>query len=100
MISEFGAGAFIGLSGEEIPRKFSVEYQNEMYRETLEMSENITTLRGISPWILKDFRSPRRQHSIYQNGWNRKGIITETGVKKPAFYTLSDHYQKIEKDWP
>ena len=99
IISEFGAGAFIGLSGEEVPRKFSLEYQNEMYRETLEMSEEISALRGISPWILKDFRSPRRQHSIYQNGWNRKGIITETGERKPAFHTLSDHYQKLETKW-
>ena len=100
IISEFGAGAFIGLSGEAVPRKFSLEYQNEMYRETLEMSEEISALRGISPWILKDFRSPRRQHSIYQNGWNRKGIITETGERKPAFHTHSKHYQKLEAKWP
>ena len=97
VISEFGAGAYIGLSGEAVPRKFSLEYQNEIYRETLEMSDHIPSLRGISPWILKDFRSPRRQHSIYQNGWNRKGVITETGERKPAFYTLSDHYKKIEE---
>lgn len=95
IISEFGAGAFIGLSGEDVPRKFSLEYQDEVYRETLEMSEHISSLRGISPWILKDFRSPRRQHSIYQNGWNRKGLITETGERKPAFETLADHYGAI-----
>lgn len=96
IISEFGAGAYIGLSGEDVPRKFSLEYQDELYRETLEMSEHITSLRGISPWILKDFRSPRRQHSIYQNGWNRKGLITETGERKPAFDTLSEHYGKLK----
>lgn len=99
IISEFGAGAYIGLSGEEVPRKFSLEYQNEIYRETLEMSTHISSLRGISPWILKDFRSPRRQHSIYQNGWNRKGVITETGERKPAFFTLSDHYQELRNAW-
>lgn len=97
IISEFGAGAYIGLSGEETPRKFSVEYQDEIYKETLEMSTHIPSLRGISPWILKDFRSPRRQHSLYQNGWNRKGVITETGERKPAFFTLSEHYAAIEK---
>ncbi|NNC36503.1 MAG: beta-glucuronidase [Hyphomonadaceae bacterium] len=99
IFSEFGAGAYIGLSGEDVPRKFSVEYQDEMYRETLEMSAEIPSLRGISPWILKDFRSPRRQHSIYQNGWNRKGVITETGERKPAFHTLSEHYKKLADDW-
>lgn len=97
IISEFGAGAFIGLSGEEVPRKFSLEYQSEVYRETLEMSEHITSLRGISPWILKDFRSPRRQHSVYQNGWNRKGLITETGQRKPAFDILSRNYASIRE---
>lgn len=95
VISEFGAGAFIGLSGEEVPRKFSLEYQEAIYAETLEMSSEISSLRGLSPWILKDFRSPRRQHSIYQNGWNRKGVITETGERKPAFFTLSDHYAAL-----
>jgi beta-glucuronidase len=100
IISEFGAGAYIGLSGEEVPRKFSLEYQNEIYQETLEMSTHISSLRGISPWILKDFRSPRRQHSIYQNGWNRKGVITETGERKPAFFTLSDHYEELRNNWP
>lgn len=96
IISEFGAGAFIDLKGEDIPRKFSVEYQSEIYREMTEMSEHILALRGLSPWILKDFRSPRRQHSIYQNGWNRKGLITETGERKPAFDILADHYLKLE----
>lgn len=103
IISEFGAGAFIGLSGEAVPRKFSLEYQDEVYKETLAMSEHISSLRGISPWILKDFKSPRRQHSIYQNGWNRKGLITETGERKPAFFTLADHYADIKsatKDAP
>lgn len=95
IISEFGAGAFIGLSGEAVPRKFSLEYQSEVYRETLEMTEHISSLRGMSPWILKDFRSPRRQHSLYQNGWNRKGLMTETGERKPAFNVLANHYKKM-----
>lgn len=97
IISEFGAGAFIGLSGEEVPRKFSLEYQTQIYEEMLEMSEHIPSLRGISPWILKDFRSPRRQHSLYQNGWNRKGLVTETGDRKPAFDVLAEHYEQLSR---
>ena len=54
-------------------------------------------LAGTSPWILKDFRSPRRQHPVYQQGWNRKGLISETGERKQAFDVLADWYGKREK---
>ena len=56
--------------------------------------EQIPTLRGMSPWILKDFRSPRREHPVFQNGWNRKGIVSELGVRKQAFGVLADYYRK------
>jgi beta-glucuronidase len=51
-------------------------------------------LSGMSPWILKDFRSPRREHPIYQNGWNRKGLISETGMRKQAFEVLASYYKE------
>lgn len=98
LISELGAGGFIGFSDPERPRKFSLEYQVEYYRQTLKMTEHITSLRGMSPWILKDFRSPRRQHPVLQQGWNRKGLITETGVRKPAFDVLAGHYRKLKQE--
>ena len=31
------------------------------------IAESIPFLRGASPWILKDFRAPRRFHPVYQN---------------------------------
>ena len=63
------------------------------------MADRIPFLRGMSPWILKDFRSPRRQHPVYQRGWNRKGLISETGVRKLAFEVLADHYrQRAERE--
>lgn len=94
VFSEFGAGALAGFHEPELMRKFSEEYQAEYYRQTLEMSDNIPFLKGMSPWILKDFRSPRRQHPIYQQGWNRKGLISETGERKEAFHVLADHYRR------
>ena len=51
----------------------------------------------MSPWILKDFRSPNRQHPIYQQGWNRKGLESETGVRKAAFNVLADYYRSLER---
>jgi beta-glucuronidase len=94
ILSEFGADAMAGVHAKGVPFKFSEEYQAEYYRQTLLMADNIKDLAGTSPWILKDFRSPRREHPIYQNGWNRKGLISETGVRKQAFNVLADYYRK------
>lgn len=94
ILSEFGADAMAGVHAEGVPFKFSEEYQAEYYRQTLKMADNIHNLSGMSPWILKDFRSPRREHPIYQNGWNRKGLISETGVRKQAFDVMADYYKK------
>ncbi|WOI54179.1 glycoside hydrolase family 2 protein [Parvularcula sp. LCG005] len=92
IFSELGAGAQKGFADPDLMRKFSEDYQAEYYRETLEMADHVPFLAGLSPWILKDFRSPRRQHPVYQNGWNRKGLISETGERKEAFDVLSDYY--------
>ena len=94
IFSEFGAGAQAGFHDEAPARKFSEEYQAEYYRQTLRMSDEVTFLRGLSPWILKDFRSPRRQHPVYQQGWNRKGLMDESGRHKEAFGILSSYYNE------
>jgi beta-glucuronidase len=93
ILSEFGADALAGYHRAGDP-KFTEEYQAEYYRKTLAMAERMPTLRGMSPWILKDFRSPRREHPVFQNGWNRKGIVSETGVRKRAFGVLADYYAR------
>lgn len=95
ILSEFGADALVGFH-DKAPRKFSEEYQAEYYRQTLAMAARIPNLAGLSPWILKDFRSPRRQHPVFQQGWNRKGLISETGQRKQAFAVLRDWYARRE----
>jgi beta-glucuronidase len=95
IFSEFGADALAGNHDMVAdPHKFSEEYQAEYYRQTLKMAAKVPFLRGLSPWILKDFRSPRRQHPVYQQGWNRKGLISETGARKAAFAVLAEDYQR------
>ena len=95
LFSELGAAALAGFHDlSATPRKFSEEYQAEYYRATLAMADRIPFLRGMSPWILKDFRSPRRQNPLYQQGWNRKGLISETGRRKLAFAVLAAYYQR------
>jgi beta-glucuronidase len=98
IFSEFGAGALAGYHDPSAaPHKFSEEYQAEFYRQTLAMAAKVPFLRGMSPWILKDFRSPRRQNPTYQQGWNRKGLESETGVRKQAFNVLGDYYRSLDQ---
>jgi beta-glucuronidase len=93
LISEFGAGAKYGLHGDKTVR-WTEEFQEEVYVETLKMIDKIDQLQGFSPWILVDFRSPRRVLPEIQDGWNRKGLISEKGHKKKAFFVLQDYYKK------
>ena len=95
-ISEFGAGALQGFHGDSLTR-WSEEYQADLYKQTLEMLVKIPQFRGTTPWILADFRSPRRLLPDIQDGWNRKGIISQTGEKKQAFYVLQKFYKDYSK---
>ncbi|WP_075602666.1 glycoside hydrolase family 2 protein [Saccharicrinis aurantiacus] len=96
VISEFGAGALQGYHGDSLTA-WSEEFQELLYEKTLPVLNAIPQISGITPWIISDFRSPRRVLIPYQDGWNRKGLISETGNKKKAFYTLQNFYKNINK---
>ena len=98
IVSELGADALGGMHGDSLTR-WSEEYQKYFFEENLKMVNKIPQLRGTTPWILVDFRSPRRVLPGIQDGWNRKGLISETGNKKLAFYTLRDFYVEISKKY-
>lgn len=98
IISEFGAGALGGFHAD-VDTRFSEEYQEAFYQNQLKLISTIDNLRGMTPWILVDFRSPKRMNPTYQNYWNRKGLITETGKKKKAFYVLKAFYDEKEKQY-
>lgn len=98
VITEFGGDALAGFHADERTR-WSEEYQDALYREQLKFLTTMSGLRGMTPWILVDFRSPRRQHPLYQDFWNRKGLFSETGKKKLAFYTLKIFYDEMEKKY-
>jgi len=95
IVSEFGAGALQGYHADKLTI-WSEEYQEYLYNETLAVVAKIPQLSGMTPWILTDFRSPRRMHDVYQKGFNRKGLISETGDKKKAFYTLQKFYTNLK----
>jgi beta-glucuronidase len=94
IVSEFGGGALQGMHGSK-DQRWTEEYQAYLYEQNLKMIEKIPNIRGMSPWILADFRSPRRLLPVIQDGWNRKGLISNRGLKKMAFFTLQNFYQKI-----
>ncbi len=95
-VSEFGGGALYNHHGDSLTR-WTEEYQEYLYKEQIKMLKKIPTLRGMTPWILADFRSPRRNLPVIQDGWNRKGLISDGGFKKKAFYILKAYYDEMEK---
>ena len=89
-ISEFGAGAKYGNHSNKI---WSENYQASLYRHQLEMLSNNPQIKGISPWVFKDFRAMLRPLPGIQDFYNRKGLIDENGNKKEAFDVLADFYE-------
>ncbi len=87
VVSAFGADALGGFHADGDTR-WSEEYQELLYTNQIKMLTPISGLLGVTPWILVDFRSPRRQHPYFQDFRNRKGLISETGKKKKAFYIV------------
>lgn len=97
IFSEFGGEALYGQSGDStVTSSWSEEYQEKLYKDNLEMFKYIPNLAGISPWILFDFRSPYRFHPTNQEGWNRKGLISDQGYRKKAWYVMKEYYESIK----
>jgi beta-glucuronidase len=76
---------------------WSEEYVAGIYRDQISMFRHIPFLQGVCPWILADFRSPSRMQSTYQKGWNRKGLLSDQGYKKKAWYTMKEYYDSLER---
>ncbi len=94
VISEFGAGALYGMHGDADTR-FSEEYQVRVFEHQIAMWKKVPFVQGMSPWLLMDFHSPRRQLTGIQDYFNRKGLISDRGQRKAAFYTLQKFYKEM-----
>jgi beta-glucuronidase len=97
IISEFGGDALFGHHGDK-GAKWTEEYQRDLYEHQVAMLKKIPALRGMSPWILTDFRSPRRPLPRIQDFYNRKGLISSRGERKQAFYVLQNFYRELIKE--
>jgi beta-glucuronidase len=92
IMSEFGAEAKIGNHGP-VTQRWTEEQQAFVYKHQLVMFAKIPQLRGTTPWVLLDFRSTTRNIPILQDGYNRKGLLSEDGKKKQAFFIMQKAYQ-------
>ena len=94
IISEFGADATPGLHGS-VDDKGTEECQEAIYRKQIEVIRQIPYIKGITPWILFDFRCPRRTAAI-QGYYNRKGLVSsDRTYYKPAFSVLQSFYREF-----
>jgi beta-glucuronidase len=93
IISEFGGEAVYNNDGiPDVASTWSEDYVEKIYNDQTTMFKNLSFLRGTCPWILADFRSPGRMHPVYQQGWNRKGLLSDRGERKKAWYVMRKFY--------
>jgi beta-glucuronidase len=99
IMSEFGGDALFGNHGDTLAR-WTEEYQENLYTQQIAMLKRIPFLRGMSPWILEDFRSPRRTLPHFEDYFNRKGLLSDHGEKKKAFFVLQKFYEELQRAQP
>jgi beta-glucuronidase len=92
IMSEFGAEAKLGDHGATNQR-WTEEQQAYVLQHQLDMFRKIPQLRGDTVWVLTDFRSPTRNIPHLQDGYNRKGLISEDGKRKQGFFVMQKAYQ-------
>ena len=93
IVSEFGADAPFNRHGAADER-WTEEYQADLYKHQLAMWSKVPFLAGMSPWVLMDFQSPVRQLPQVQDFHNRKGLVSDRGQRKEAFYVLQNFYKE------
>ena len=96
IISGLGVEAKFGYHGT-LSQIWTEEFQDNYYNNYFEFLETIEGLVGVSPYILKDFRSPKGVLNSIHNFYNRKGLVSDKGEKKKAFYTLRNWYLTKKK---
>jgi beta-glucuronidase len=89
IVSEFGADAKAGFEGDE-RTVFSERFQERFYRAQLAMLSRSPGVQGLSPWVLKDFRTLLRTHpNIRSIGTARGWSIPPAGGSAPSRFCRS-----------
>jgi beta-glucuronidase len=93
LLCEFGADARLGQRGT-VDELWTEDKQKRLYEQQVETFKKCPYIAGTTPWILYDFRCPRRLNR-YQEGFNRKGLIdADRKTRKPAFYVMQKFYEE------
>jgi len=93
VISEFGADARPLYRGTR-DDLFTEDMQEDVYKKQIDVLGKVEYVKGMSPWILYDFRCPRR-HNGFQQGYNLKGLLSaDKRHRKLAFFILQQFYSK------
>ena len=97
-ISEFGGEALYGsnFGPKDEAAYWSEEYQERIYKDQVKMFANTPNLVGVAPWLLVDYRSLGRMHPVYQQGWNRKGLLSDKGERKKAWHVMKTYFDNVE----
>jgi len=94
ILSETGADALAGHRGGE-RELFTEDCQAAIYRQQIALLRGVPWLCGMTPWLLYDFRSERRQ-TVFNQGFNRKGLMAEDKTtRKLAFEVLAAYYRGL-----
>jgi beta-glucuronidase len=94
LICEFGGDARLGQRGS-VDELWTEDKQKRLYEQQVETFKKCPYIAGTTPWILYDFRCPRRLNR-YQEGFNRKGLIdADRKSRKPAFYVMQKFYEGL-----
>jgi beta-glucuronidase len=93
IFSEFGAEAKFGNHGEPHQR-WTEEQQANVLEHQFAMLRKIPQVRGVTPWVLMDFRSPTRNIPRLQDGYNRKGLFSEKMEQKKGFFVVQKTYSE------
>jgi beta-glucuronidase len=96
IISEFGGDALYNNHGDADTR-WTEEYQASLFEHQIGMLQKIPNLAGMSPWVLMDFHTPRRPLPGIQDYYNRKGLISNRGQRKQAWYVLQKFYREKQR---
>ncbi|MFI3319833.1 MAG: glycoside hydrolase family 2 TIM barrel-domain containing protein [Rikenellaceae bacterium] len=95
LVTEFGAGVVYANYGDaNNSSSWSEGYGEQLYKDYVKFFANIPNLCGVTPWVMFDFRSPTRPNLRHQQGWNRKGLLSEFGEKKQIWYVMHDYYKR------
>ncbi|HEX9600509.1 MAG TPA: glycoside hydrolase family 2 TIM barrel-domain containing protein, partial [Mariniflexile sp.] len=94
-ISEFGGEAVYGNNTKPTDEaaNWTEAYQEQIYKDQIEMFNTIPNLSGVCPWLLFDYRSLGRMNQLYQNGYNRKGLLSDKAEKKKVWYIMHDYFK-------